>query len=68
MGSTPGRVQNKVAIVTGGTGGMGVTNARALVAAGAMVVVAARDDARGAALAPDPERRTGPLRDDAARC
>ncbi|MGO1278490.1 MAG: SDR family NAD(P)-dependent oxidoreductase, partial [Cellulosimicrobium funkei] len=56
MGSTPGRVQNKVAIVTGGTGGMGVTNARALVAEGAKVVVADLDDAKGEALA----RELGP--------
>ena len=56
MGSTPGRVQTKGAIVTGGTGGRGGTNARALVAEGAKVVVADLDDAKGEALA----RELGP--------
>lgn len=42
-----GRVQDKVVIVTGGTGGMGVTHAHALVAEGAKVVVADIDDAKG---------------------
>ncbi|HWK92266.1 MAG TPA: glucose 1-dehydrogenase [Luteimicrobium sp.] len=46
-----GRVQDKVAIVTGGTGGMGTTHAKALVAEGAKVVIADLDDAKGAALA-----------------
>ncbi|MDF2846214.1 MAG: family oxidoreductase [Oerskovia sp.] len=45
-----GRVFNKVAIVTGGTGGMGVTHAQALVDEGAKVVVADLDDAKGEAL------------------
>ncbi|MFD6178262.1 MULTISPECIES: glucose 1-dehydrogenase [unclassified Isoptericola] len=49
--STGSRVHNKVAIITGGTGGMGVTHARALVAEGAKVVVADLDDAKGEALA-----------------
>ncbi|GAA4840293.1 glucose 1-dehydrogenase [Luteimicrobium xylanilyticum] len=46
-----GRVQDKVAIVTGGTGGMGTTHATALIAEGAKVVIADLDDAKGAALA-----------------
>lgn len=46
-----GRVFNKVAIITGGTGGMGVTHAKALVAEGAKVVIADLDDAKGEALA-----------------
>ncbi|MBE7699840.1 glucose 1-dehydrogenase [Oerskovia sp. Sa1BUA8] len=46
-----GRVFNKVAIVTGGTGGMGVTHAKALVAEGGKVVIADLDDAKGEALA-----------------
>ena len=49
--STGTRVHNKVAIITGGTGGMGVTHARALAAEGAKVVVADLDDAKGEALA-----------------
>jgi len=49
--STGNRVFNKVALVTGGTGGMGTTHARALVAEGAKVVVADLDDAKGEALA-----------------
>lgn len=49
--STGNRVFNKVAIVTGGTGGMGTTHARALVAEGAKVVIADLDDAKGEALA-----------------
>ena len=51
--STGNRVHNKVAIITGGTGGMGVTHARALAAEGAKVVVADLDDAKGEALAAD---------------
>ncbi|GMA24142.1 3-alpha-hydroxysteroid dehydrogenase [Luteimicrobium album] len=46
-----GRVQDKVAIVTGGTGGMGTTHAKALVAEGAKVMIADLDHAKGAALA-----------------
>lgn len=46
-----GRVFNKVAIVTGGTGGMGVTHAKALVAEGGKVVIADLDDTKGEALA-----------------
>ncbi|WP_348525183.1 glucose 1-dehydrogenase [Luteimicrobium album] len=48
---TMGRVQDKVAIVTGGTGGMGTTHAKALVAEGAKVMIADLDHAKGAALA-----------------
>lgn len=49
--STGTRVHNKVAIVTGGTGGMGATHARALVAEGGKVVIADLDDTKGQALA-----------------
>ncbi|CAM3493265.1 glucose 1-dehydrogenase [Isoptericola cucumis] len=51
MASTGTRVHNKVAIVTGGSGGMGATHARALVAEGGKVVIADLDDAKGQALA-----------------
>jgi len=48
-----GRFEDKVAIVTGAAGGIGEAYARALAAAGASVVVADLDEARGAATAAD---------------
>lgn len=44
---------DRVAIVTGGTSGMGAASARGLAAAGATVIVAGRDTARGEAVAAD---------------
>ncbi|TIC81519.1 glucose 1-dehydrogenase [Nocardioides sp. GY 10113] len=46
-----GRVQGKVALVTGGSGGIGAASARALVAEGASVVIGDILDAEGKALA-----------------
>lgn len=43
----------RLAVVTGSTGGLGLETARALVGAGAEVVVAARDPAKGAAAVGD---------------
>jgi NAD(P)-dependent dehydrogenase (short-subunit alcohol dehydrogenase family) len=45
------RLEGRVAIVTGGTSGMGAASARGLAAEGARVVVAGRDRARGEAVA-----------------
>jgi NAD(P)-dependent dehydrogenase (short-subunit alcohol dehydrogenase family) len=46
-----GRVEGKVAIVTGGTAGIGRAAARALAAEGARVVITGRDKSRGEAAA-----------------
>ena len=46
-----GRLQNKVAIITGSTSGMGADTARAFVREGAKVVVTGRNTARGEAIA-----------------
>jgi retinol dehydrogenase-12/retinol dehydrogenase-13 len=46
-----GLLDGKLAVVTGGTGGIGVAMVRGLLAAGARVVLACRDEARGATLA-----------------
>jgi len=48
---TMGRVDNKVAIVTGGSRGIGAAYAKLLVAEGAKVVIGDVLDAEGAALA-----------------
>lgn len=45
------RLGGKVALVTGGAGGMGYAHARAIVAEGGSVVIADVDDARGAKIA-----------------
>lgn len=42
-----GRLDGKVALVTGGCGGMGVSHARALAREGGRVVIADLDDAHG---------------------
>jgi cyclopentanol dehydrogenase len=48
---TTGRLQNQVAIVTGGAGGIGAATCRQIAAAGAIVVVTDISDAAGEAVA-----------------
>jgi 2-deoxy-D-gluconate 3-dehydrogenase len=50
-------LKGKVAIITGGNGGIGLGMARGLAGAGARVVVAARDQAKSEAAVADLERR-----------
>jgi NAD(P)-dependent dehydrogenase (short-subunit alcohol dehydrogenase family) len=47
----PGRLDSKVAVITGGTSGIGEATARRFVAEGARVVIAGRSEQRGKALA-----------------
>jgi len=47
----PGRLAEKVAVITGGTSGIGEATARRFVAEGARVVIAGRSEQRGNALA-----------------
>lgn len=49
------RLDNKVALITGATGGMGRASARLFAREGAAVVIAARNPQRGTAL---PDQRT----------
>jgi NAD(P)-dependent dehydrogenase (short-subunit alcohol dehydrogenase family) len=46
-----GRLTGKVAVITGGTSGIGEATARRFVAEGALIIIAGRSDARGCALA-----------------
>ena len=47
----PGRLTDKVAIVTGGNSGMGAATVELFVSEGARVVIAARDEEAGQTLA-----------------
>jgi NAD(P)-dependent dehydrogenase (short-subunit alcohol dehydrogenase family) len=47
----PGRLDGKVAVITGATSGIGEATARCFVAEGARVIIAGRSEERGAALA-----------------
>jgi len=46
----PGRLDRKVAVITGGTSGIGEATARMFVAEGARIVIAGRSEQRGNAL------------------
>jgi len=47
-----GRLDGKVAVITGGTSGIGEATARRIVAEGARVVIAGRSERRGTAKNP----------------
>ena len=47
----PGRLDGKVAVITGATSGIGEATARCFVAEGARVIIAGRSEERGNALA-----------------
>jgi NAD(P)-dependent dehydrogenase (short-subunit alcohol dehydrogenase family) len=51
MSERPGRLQDKVAVVTGGCSGIGLATVRRFAEEGATVVIADLDDAKGQALA-----------------
>jgi len=61
------RLQGKVALVTGGAGGIGAAIVRAFVAQGAQVVIADRAEAAGAALAEETGTATRFVRLDVTR-
>jgi NAD(P)-dependent dehydrogenase (short-subunit alcohol dehydrogenase family) len=58
------RLENKVALITGGDGGMGRASARLFANEGAAVVVAGRDEGRGNTLVKETRssRPTSPAR------
>lgn len=57
--STTWNIQGKTVLVTGGTQGIGYETAHALAAAGANVIIAARDTVRGAAAVVSLQQQTG---------
>jgi NAD(P)-dependent dehydrogenase (short-subunit alcohol dehydrogenase family) len=58
----------KIALVTGGTSGLGLITARELARTGARVVITARDEQKGAAVAERLQRETGNPRIEVLRC
>ncbi|TFH23373.1 MAG: SDR family oxidoreductase [Myxococcales bacterium] len=62
-----GRLENRVAVVTGGGQGVGRGVARAFAAAGAAVVIANRTEATGRAVVEEIDAEFGPLADGRAR-
>jgi NAD(P)-dependent dehydrogenase (short-subunit alcohol dehydrogenase family) len=58
----------KIALVTGGTSGLGLITARELARTGARVVFTARDEKKGAAVAEQLRRETGSARIEVLRC
>jgi len=58
----------KIGLVTGGTSGLGLITARELARTGALVVITARDEQKGAAVAAQLQRQTGNPRIEVLRC
>lgn len=67
MAATTGRLDGRVAVVTGGAGGIGAATVDRFVAEGARVLVADLDEQRGAAVADRHGDRTAFLRVDVSR-
>jgi len=58
----------RTVLVTGGTSGLGLITARELLRTGARVVITARDEKKGAAVAEQLQRETGNARVEVLRC